>query len=121
MVQRAANRAGSSTPPIGVAAANRGLGGASTRNSGPVPLGERRSPAAGQRDGKGHRRLVIGPRRPATGATMSLLGRFWQSLVSDQAASRPGAGPAASLDDHIRSQIREGDPGLAIAIVKAGV
>jgi CubicO group peptidase (beta-lactamase class C family) len=52
---------------------------------------------------------------------MSLLGRFWQSLVSDQAAYRPGAGPATAIDDHIRSQIREGDPGLAIAVVKAGV
>ncbi len=52
---------------------------------------------------------------------MSLLGRFWQSLVSDQPASRPGAGPATSLDDHIRSQVRDGDPGLAIAVVKAGV
>jgi CubicO group peptidase (beta-lactamase class C family) len=52
---------------------------------------------------------------------MSLLGRFWQSLVSDQAANRLGAGTATSLDNHIRSQIREGDPGLAIAVVKGGV
>jgi CubicO group peptidase (beta-lactamase class C family) len=52
---------------------------------------------------------------------MSPLGRFWQSLVSNQVANRLGAGTSTSIDNHIRGQIREGDPGFAIAVVKAGV
>jgi CubicO group peptidase (beta-lactamase class C family) len=51
---------------------------------------------------------------------MSLLRRFLQSFVSNPIPSRPGAGPAGELDDHIRGEIRPGDPGLAIAVVKAG-
>jgi CubicO group peptidase (beta-lactamase class C family) len=51
---------------------------------------------------------------------LTLFGNIWKRIVSDPTTNRPGAGPAAAVDDHVLSQIRDGDPGLAIAVVKAG-
>jgi CubicO group peptidase (beta-lactamase class C family) len=51
---------------------------------------------------------------------MALFGKFWDRIAPQPDADRRDAGPAAAIDDCVRSQIRDGDPGLAIAVAKAG-
>lgn len=51
---------------------------------------------------------------------MSLFGKFWDRVAAKPSASRPNAGPAAAINDRVRRQIHNGDPGLAVAVVKAG-
>ncbi len=51
---------------------------------------------------------------------MALFGKFWDRIAPIPGTNRRDAGPAAEVDDYVRSQIRDGDPGLAIAVVKAG-
>jgi CubicO group peptidase (beta-lactamase class C family) len=51
---------------------------------------------------------------------MALFGKFWDRIAPKPATQRPAGGPAAAIDDCVRDQIGEGDPGLAIAVTKAG-
>ena len=52
---------------------------------------------------------------------MALFGKFWDRIAPKPHTNCRHAGPAAAIDDCIRSQVRDGDPGLAIAAAKAGV
>ena len=51
---------------------------------------------------------------------MTLFGKFWDRIAPLAGMNRRAAGPATQLDHHFRSEIQDDDPGLAIAIVKAG-
>jgi CubicO group peptidase (beta-lactamase class C family) len=51
---------------------------------------------------------------------MALFGKFWDRIAPKPDPNRRDAGPAAAIDDCVRNQIRDGDPGLAIAVTKAG-
>ena len=51
---------------------------------------------------------------------MALFGKFWDRIAPKPDTNRRHAGPAAAIDDCVRSQVRDGDPGLAIAVAKTG-
>ena len=61
---------------------------------------------------------------------MALFGKFWDRIApmsraaTSQAvtskAVRAGAGRSAQIDDYVAGQVRSGEPGLALAIVKSG-
>jgi CubicO group peptidase (beta-lactamase class C family) len=50
---------------------------------------------------------------------MSLFGKFWDR-IAPLPASRPRVGGPADIDNLVTSQVRPGEPGLALAIVKSG-
>ena len=51
---------------------------------------------------------------------MALFGKFWDRIAPRSGSSRRDAGPSAEIDDFILDQIRDGEPGLSIAITNAG-
>src|SRR5439155_4751850 len=58
--------------------------------------------------------------RPAREVAMALFGKFWDRVAPLSNAIRVDATRSAQIDDHVGGQIRAGEPGLAIAIVKSG-
>src|SRR5438270_13300795 len=54
------------------------------------------------------------------GSAVPLFGKIWDRIAPMSKAIRADAERSAQLDDHIAAQIRDGEPGLAIAIVKSG-
>jgi len=54
------------------------------------------------------------------GSAVPLFGKFWDRVAPVSNAIRADAQRSAQLDDHVAAQIRDGEPGLAIAIVKSG-
>ena len=59
---------------------------------------------------------------------MSLFGKFWDRIAptpndtrGEARAGGAAAGGSADIDNAINSQIRPGEPGLAIAVMKGGV
>jgi len=54
---------------------------------------------------------------------MALFGKFWDRVAPVAPVSngiRVDAARSAQIDDHVAGQIRDGEPGLAIAVVKSG-
>src|SRR5438876_10833666 len=51
---------------------------------------------------------------------MALFGKFWDRVAPLSNAIRVDATRSAHIDDHVAGQVRDGEPGLAIAIVKSG-
>ena len=51
---------------------------------------------------------------------MALFGKFWDRIAPLSNTPRGDGTPSAQIDDHVAGLVRDGEPGLAIAVVKSG-
>jgi CubicO group peptidase (beta-lactamase class C family) len=51
---------------------------------------------------------------------MGLFGKFWDRIAPASNPRRADAEQPASIDDYLNDEVRPGDPGLAVAVVKSG-